>query len=196
MGFHLVFHHQGQRQNERAGDGQFRVQQVAVVVGHVPQEGDFRVTGQMEIQDAGRAVPAVLTQSQRQVICPDLQVKTVLHALIIQIRIRVQLTSFRVQGVRVMVNHLPDNIDESLCIHRLRGDICSLQRRPDDFHQVFHFQNVGPAFFLRGRTVRDKHPVMAQGQRQVQPFRQRKQCFCGFHVIGPGNGVKPFCLFT
>ncbi len=122
MGFHLVFHHQSQRQDERTGDGQFRVQQVAVVVGHVPQEGDFRVTGQMEIQDAGRAVPAVLTQAQRQVISPDFQVKTVLHTLIIQIRIRVQLTSFRVQGVRVMVNHLPDNIDKGLCIHRLCGD--------------------------------------------------------------------------
>ncbi len=104
------------------GDGQFRVQQVAVVVGHVPQEGDFRVTGQMEIQDAGRAVPALLTQAQRQVIRPDFQVKTVLHTLIIQIRIRVQLTSFRIQGVRVMVNHLPDNIDKGLCIHRLCGD--------------------------------------------------------------------------
>ncbi len=75
MGFHLVFHHQSQRQDERTGDGQFRVQQVAVVVGHVPQEGDFRVTGQMEIQDAGRAVPAVLTQAQRQVISPDFQIK-------------------------------------------------------------------------------------------------------------------------
>ncbi len=71
MGFHPVFHHQSQRQDERTGDGQFRVQQVVVVVGHVPQEGDFRVTGQMEIQDAGRAVPAVLTQAQRQVISPD-----------------------------------------------------------------------------------------------------------------------------
>lgn len=97
MGFHLIFHHQCQRQDERAGNGHFRVQQIAVVIGHVPQEGDFRVTGQMEIQDTGCAVPAVLTQAQRQVIRPDLQIKTVLHTLIIQIRIRVQLTSFRVQ---------------------------------------------------------------------------------------------------
>lgn len=27
-----------------------------------------------------------------------------------------------VQGVRVMINHLPDNIDKGLCIHRLCGD--------------------------------------------------------------------------
>ena len=196
MGFHLVFHHQSQRQDERTGDGQFRVQQVAVVVGHVPQEGDFRVTGQMEIQDAGRAVPAVLTQAQRQVISPDFQIKTVLHTLIIQIRIRVQLTSFRVQRVRIMVNHLPDNLDESLCIHCLCGDFCAVKRGTDDFHQIFHFQNVSPAFFLRGRTVRDKYPVMAQGQGQIHPLRQRKLCRCRFHIIGPGNGVKPFSLFT
>jgi hypothetical protein len=62
--------------------------------------------------------------------------------------------------------------------------------------QIFHFQNVGPAFFLRGRTVRDKHPVMAQGQGQIHPLRQRELCRCRFHIIGTGNGVKPFSLFT
>ncbi len=55
---------------------------------------------------------------------------------------------------------------------------------------------MGPAFFLRGRTVRDKHPVMAQGQGQIHPLRQRELCRCRFHIIGTGNGVKPFSLFT
>ncbi len=80
------------------GDGQFRVQQVAVVVGHIPQEGDFRVTGQMEIQDTGRAVPAVLTQAQRPVSAGHSGQNCPPHTLIIQIRIRVQLTSFSGTG--------------------------------------------------------------------------------------------------
>ncbi len=78
----------------------------------------------------------------------------------------------------LLVAEIPDNLDESLCIHCLCGDFCAVKRGTDDFHQIFHFQNVSPAFFLRGRTVRDKHPVMAQGQGQIHPLRQRELCRC------------------
>ncbi len=67
-----------------------------------------------------------------------------------------------------MVNHLPDNIDKGLCIHRLCGDTgpCNDARM---IFTGFPFQNVSPAFFLRGRTVREEYPVMAQGQGQIHP---------------------------
>lgn len=94
-----------------------------------------------------------------------------------------------------MVNHLPDNIDKGLCIHRLCGDTgpCNDARM---IFTVFSISRMSARLFLRRRTVRDKHPVMAQGQGQIHPLRQRKLCRCRFHIIGPGNGVKPFSLFT
>jgi len=37
---------------------------------------------------------------------------------------------------------------------------------------------------------------MAQGQGQIHPLRQRELCRCRVHIIGTGNGVKLFSLFT
>ncbi|CQF93899.1 Uncharacterised protein [Salmonella enterica subsp. enterica serovar Typhimurium str. DT104] len=153
VGLHLVFHHQGQRQNERTGDGQLRVQQIAVIIRRVPQEGDFRVTGQMKTHDARGAVFPVIAQSQRQVILPDLQVKGVVHALVIQVGIRVQPAPGRMDGFRIVINHLPDNINKCLRINGLCADVCPLQGSPDNLHQVFHLQDIGPAFFSGGRAV-------------------------------------------
>ncbi|ETX31091.1 hypothetical protein SPFCAV_04584 [Salmonella enterica subsp. enterica serovar Gallinarum/Pullorum str. FCAV198] len=54
------------------------------------------------------------------------------------------------EGFRIVINHLPDNINKGLRIHGLCADVCPLQGGPDNLHQVFHLQDIGPAFFLDG----------------------------------------------
>ena len=192
---YLVFHAKDQRQDKRARNGQFRVEKVAVVVGHIPEEGQLRIFGQLEVHDARGAVATVTAQPQRHVVGLHLQVKGIVHALVVQILERVQFPFGGIQRIRVVVNHFARNADEGIRVHAAGGYLRPLQRGADDFDLVFHLHHAGLTSALAGDAAGDVHPVVTQGQRQVEVIGQREPFFCGPEIVGAGDGVERISLF-
>ncbi len=78
-----------------------------------------------------------------------------------------------------MVNHLPDNIDKGLS-----STVCVVILAPcNDARMIFTgfpFPECRPGFFSSKENSTSKHPVMAQGQGQIHPLRQRKRVAAAF----------------
>ncbi|VGB04427.1 Uncharacterised protein [Klebsiella pneumoniae] len=131
LGLHLVLHHQRQCDDKGAGDGELRVQQVGVVVRSGPEKGDFRVTLQVIVRHPGHALFPVPPQAANfQMTGSDLHVKAVIHALIVQVLIRVQLVRHPVHLMRIRVNQLPHQFDHPGRIEDTRRDVSPAERCP------------------------------------------------------------------
>ena len=128
LGLHLVLHHQRQRDDKGAGDGELRVKQVGVVIRGGPEEGHFRITLQMVARHPGYALFPVTPQAANfQMTGGDLHIKAVIDTLIVQILIGVQLIRYAVHLVRVRVYKLAHQFDQPGSIKDTRRNIGTAQ---------------------------------------------------------------------
>ena len=128
LGLHLVLHHQRQRNDKGAGNGELRVKQVGVVIRGGPEEGHFRITLQMVARHPGYALFPVTPQAANfQMTGGDLHIKAVIDTLIVQILIGVQLIRYAVHLVRVRVYKLAHQFDQPGSIKDTRRNIGTAQ---------------------------------------------------------------------
>ena len=103
-------------------------------------------------------------QTNLQVVCSDLHIKTVIHTLIIQVLVRVQFVRLTVHFTRIRVHLFTHDIDQALGIQYPRWNLRPLQGSPDDFYLVLQLDDLCFRMFLSGYTAGDKDTVVTQSQ--------------------------------